>query len=164
MGSVPQFFQKYIAKVSLAALTYPLYASLSGHARIAWFLPRASPVTPINAPSHARYAISCTPIPSWSSSECRNTPNTNQLHEFSFEVDRLFLLNNDYCSNTSSIPKIFNQGGNIWNLLDFDNQSAAIFCVGTVKCYSILSVPSCLEGVKTRPDGRHHICAISAVD
>ena len=54
--------------------------------------------------------------------------------------------------NTSS--KIFNQGGNPWNLLDFDNQSAAIICVDTINYYSILSVPSRLEGVKTRPENR----------
>ena len=87
----------------------------------------------------------------------------NQLHEFSFEVGRLFLLNKDYCSNTSSTPQIFNQGGNICNLLDFDNQSAAKFCADAVKYYFIPSVPSCLEGVQTRPDGRHHTFAISAV-
>ena len=30
-----------------------------GHGRIAWLLPRASPLAPTYAPSHARYAISC---------------------------------------------------------------------------------------------------------
>ena len=163
MISVPRICQKYIARVSVAVPSFPWHASLSGHGRIASVLPRATPVTPRNGPSHARYAISCTPIPSWSSSECRNTSNTNQLHVFSFEVGRLFLLNKDYCLNTSAIPKIFNQGGNVWNLLDFDNQSAAIFCVDTVKKISMPSVPSCSERVKTRPDGRHHIRAISAV-
>ena len=43
---------------------------------------------------------------------------------------------------TSSSSKIFRQGGNAWNLFDFDNQSAAFFCVDTIKYYSILSVPS----------------------
>ena len=43
------------------------------------------------------------------------------------------------------------EGGNAWNLLDFDYQSAAIVCVDTIKYYSIPSVPSRLEGVKTRP-------------
>ena len=47
--------------------------------------------------------------------------------------------------------QIFRQAGNAWNLFDFDNQSAAIFCVDTTKYYSIPSVPSRLEGVKTRP-------------
>ena len=54
-----------------------------------------------------------------------------------------------------------------WERLDsnsvFGNQSAATFCVDTVKYYSIPSVPYRLKGVKTRPDGRHHICAIFAV-
>ena len=92
-------------------------------------------------PSHA---ISCTPIPPWSSSKYRNTPSTNQLHVFAFQVGRLVWLNKDYCLNR--------QGGNAWNLFDFDNQSAAFFCVDTIKYYSIPSVPSHLEGVKTRPD------------
>ena len=99
-------------------------------------------------PSHA---ISYTPIPPWSSSKCRNTPSTNQLHVFSFQVGRSALLNKDYCLNTSS-SKLFRQGENAWNLLDFDNQPAAIICVDTTKYYSIPSIPSGLEGFKTRPD------------
>ena len=58
---------------------------------------------------------------------------------------RSVLLNNDYCLNTSSSSKFFKQGGNAWNLLDFDYQSAAIGCVDTIKYYSIPSVPSRLE-------------------
>ena len=54
--------------------------------------------------------------------------------------------------NTSSYSEIFNQGGNAWNLLDFDNQSAAFFFVDTIKYDSIPNVPSRLEGVKTRPE------------
>ena len=106
-------------------------------------------MAPTYAPSHARYAISCTPIPSWSTSKSCNTPSTNQLHVFSFHMGRSVLLNKDYCLNTFS--KIFRQSGNAWNLLDFGNQSAACFCVDTIKYYSIPSVPSRLEGVKTRP-------------
>ena len=77
----------------------------------------------LSTPSHA---ISCTPIPPWSSSKCRNTPSTNQLHVFAFQVGRSVWLNKDYCLNTSS--KFFRQGGNAWNLFDFDEQSAAFFC------------------------------------
>ena len=106
------------------------------------------PHTMLAMPSHA---ISCTTIPPWSSTKCRNTPSTNQLHVFAFQVGRSVWLNKDYCLNTSSSSKIFRQGGNTWNLFDFDNQSAAIFCVGTIKYYSIPSVPNGLEGVKTRP-------------
>ena len=106
---------------------------------------------PCSTPSHA---ISCTPIPPWSSSKCRNTPSTNQLHVFAFQVGRSVWLNKDYCLNTSSSSKFFRQGGNGWNLFDFDNQSAAFFCVDTIKYYSIPSVPSHLEGVKTRPELR----------
>ena len=61
MTSVPKFFQKYIARVSFADPSFPSYASWSGHGCIAWLLPRASPVAPTHTPSHARYAISCTP-------------------------------------------------------------------------------------------------------
>ena len=69
---VPQFLQKYIARVSFAAPSFPSYASWSGHGRIAWLLPRSSPLAPTYAPSYARYTIPC-----WSSSKCRNTPRTN---------------------------------------------------------------------------------------
>ena len=94
-----------------------------------------------------------------SSSKCRNTPSTNQLHVFSFQVGRSVLMNKDYCLHNSSSSKIFGQGGNAWNLLDFDDQSAAIVCVGSIKYYSIPSVPSRLEGVKTRPlRGGAHGC------
>ena len=48
--------------------------------------------------------------------------------------------------------QIFRQGGNVWNLLDFGNQPATFFCVDTIKYYSIPSVPSRSEGVKTHPD------------
>ena len=66
-------------------------------------------------------------------------------------VGRSVLLNKDYRLNTSSSSKIFRQGGNACNLFDFDNQSAAFFCVDTIKYFSIPSVPSGLEEVKTRP-------------
>ena len=101
-------------------------------------------------PSHA---TSCTPIPPWSSSKCRNTPSINQLHVFAFQVGRSVWLNKDYYLNTSSSSKIFRQGGNDWNLFDFDTNQQHFFCVDTctIKYYSIPSVPSRLEGVKTRP-------------
>ena len=43
-----------------------------------------------------------------------------------------------------------------WERLEsrFDSQSATIIFVGTAKYYSIPSVPSRLEGVKTRPESR----------
>ena len=48
-------------------------------------------------PSHA---TSCTPIPPWSSSQCRNTPSTNQLHVFAFQVGRSVWLHKRYCLKT----------------------------------------------------------------
>ena len=114
-------------------------------------MPRASPVAPTYAPSRARYAISCTPIPSWSSSQCRNTPSTNQLHVFSFHAGRSVLPTRDYFFSTSTSFKTFRQGGNAWNLLAFDYQSAEIICVDTIIFKSIPGVPSRLEGVETRP-------------
>ena len=103
----------------------------------------------LSMPSHA---ISCTPIPPWSSSKCRNTPSTNQPHVFAFKVGRsvwlfehLFLFQN------------FRQGGNAWDLFDFDYQSATNVCVETIKYCSIPSVPSRLEEVKIRPHGKRHI-------
>ena len=111
-------------------------------------LPISEVITGLPSPYHN------TPIPPWSSSKCRNTPSTNQLHAFAFQVGRLIWLNKDYCLNTSSSSKIFRQGGNAWTLFDFDNQSAAFFCVDTIKYYSVPSVPSGLEGVKTRPELR----------
>ena len=59
MTSVPRICQKYIARVSFAAPSFPSYASWSGHGRIAWLLPRASPLAPTYAPSNAHCAISC---------------------------------------------------------------------------------------------------------
>ena len=94
-------------------------------------------------------------IPSWSSSKCRNTPSTNQLHVLAFQVGRSVWLNKDYyCLNTSSCSKFFRQGGNAWNLFDFDNQSAAFFWVDTIKYFSIPSIPSRLEEIKSRPYGK----------
>ena len=115
--------------------TPPIIVGLYG--RIAWLLPRVSPLAPTYAPSHARYAISChlmyTHIPPWSFSKCPNTPSTNQLHVFAFQVGRSVWLNKDYCLNTSSSSKKFRQGGYACNLFDFGNQSAAVFCVDTLK-------------------------------
>ena len=95
-------------------------------------------------PAEPSYAILCTPIPPWSSSKCRNTPSTNQPHVFAFKVGRsvwlfehLFLFQN------------FRQGGNAWDLFDFDYQSATNVCVETIKYCSIPSVPSGSEEVKT---------------
>ena len=66
--------------------------------------------------------------------KCRNTPSTNQLHVLAYQVGRSVWLNKDYCLNTSSSSsEFFRQGGNAWNLFDFDDQSAAIFCVETIK-------------------------------
>ena len=41
----------------------------------------------------------------------------------------------------------------IYFVFDFDNQSAAVSCVETIKYCNIPSVPSGLEEVKTRPQG-----------
>ena len=112
MTSVPQFCQKYIATVSFAAPSFPLYSSSSGHGRIAWLLPRASPLATPYSPSHARYAISCHLIP-WSSSKSRITPSTNQLNVFAFHVGRSVWLNKDYCLNTSSSSKISGRVGTL---------------------------------------------------
>ena len=82
---------------------------------------------PCSMPSHA---ISCTPIPipPCSSSKSHNTPGTNQMHVFASQIIRLVWLNTDYCLNTSSSSNLFRQGGNVWNLFDFCNRSATIFC------------------------------------
>ena len=48
----------------------------------------------------------------------------------SFQVGRSVLLNKDYYPSTCSSSKIHGQGGNAWNPLKFDNQSAAIFLCG----------------------------------
>ena len=47
--------------------------------------------------------------------------HSNQLYVLAFQVGRSVLLNKDYCLNTSSSSKKFRQGGNTWNLFDFDN-------------------------------------------
>ena len=130
---------------------FPSYASWSGHGRIAWLLPRTSPLAPTYAPSHASYAISCTPIPPLSSSKFRNTPSTNQLHVFVFHVGRSVWLKKDYCLNASSSSKFFRQGGNAWNLFDFDSQSEA-FLLRYHKILFYPSVPNGLEEVRTGPE------------
>ena len=61
-----------------------------------------------------------------------------------------------FFSTSSSSSKIFGLGGNAWDLLDFDHQSAAIICVDTIRYHYIPSVPSRLEGVKTRPEEISH--------
>ena len=130
LTSVPRICQRCIARVSFGPPSFPSYASWSGHGCIAWLLPRASPLAPTYAPFHACYVISChltyAHTPS-SSSKCRTTPSTNQLHVFAFQVGHSVWLNKEYCLNTSSSSsKCFRQG-NAWNLFDSDNQSAAIF-------------------------------------
>ena len=145
MTSVPQFCQEYITSL----VRRPVFSLV----RLIIVRPWPCRLAPAAGESCGAHIcpIPCTPIPLWSSSKCRNTPSTNQLHVFSFRVGRSVLLNKDYCLNTSSSSKFFGQGGNAWNLLDFEYQSAAIVCVDTIKYYSIPSVPSRLEGVKTRP-------------
>ena len=144
MASVPQFCQKYVARASFAAPSVPSYASLSGHGRIAWLLPRASPVAPTYAPSCARYVIGppanvvTLPAPI----NCAYSRSKWNIRSCWTRITLSALL-----------PlQIFGQGGNAWNLLHFDNQSEAMICVDSIKQYSIPSVPSRLEWVKTRPD------------
>ena len=155
MTSVPQFCQNiYRQSLGSPPRLFPRtppsqampvsYGSCRG--RVLWRPNMPHPM--LAMPSHA---ISYTPIPPWSSSKCRNTPSTNQLHAFAFQVGCSVWLNKDYCLNTSSSSQNSRQGGNAWNLFDFDNQSAAFFCVDTTKYYPIRSVPSRLEEVKTRP-------------
>ena len=111
-------------------------------------------MAPTYAPSHALYAISC---------HIMYTHTLMVLHQMSqgFQhrsttrirvpsgpfgpVEQRLLFEHFFL-----FPN-FRQGGNAWNLFDFDYQSAAFSCVDTLKCYPITSVPSRLEGVKTRP-------------
>ena len=138
MTSVPRICQKYIARVSFAAPSFsrspPGQAMAvsrgSYRGRVLW-----RPHMPHPMLAMLSHAISCTPIPPWSSSKCPHTPSTNQLHVFALQVGSSVWLNKDYCLNTSSSSKFFRQGGNAWNLFDFDNQSAAIF---SYRCHKIL--------------------------
>ena len=151
MTSVPRICQKYIARVSYAAPSFPSYASWSGHGRIAWLLPRASPLAPTYAPSHALYAISChlmythTPMVLQQMSQHSQHQSTARIRvpsgpfglpEQGLLFEHFFLFQN------------FRAG---WERFDFDHRSTAFVCVHTIKYYSIPSVPSRLEGVKTRP-------------
>ena len=159
MTSAPHFCQKYIARSRSPPRLFPrtppskavAVSRGSCRGRVLWHPHMPHPhICPIPCslchlmPSHAH------PYPHGPPSKCRHTPSTDQLHVFAFQVGRSALLNKDYCLNTSSSSKNFS--GNAWNLFDFDNQSAALFCVDTIKYYSIPSVPSRLDGVKTRPD------------
>ena len=153
MTSVPQFCQNiYRQSLGSPPRLFPRtppsqampvsYGSCRG--RVLWRPNMPHPM--LAMPSHA---ISYTPIPPWSSSKCPNTPRTNQLHVLSFQVGRSVLLNKYDYSSTFSSSKIYEQGGNAWNLLDFDNQSAEIICADTTKYRSIPSVQVVFEGVKT---------------
>ena len=140
MTSVPQFCQKYIAKSRSSPRLFPrtppsqamAVSRGSCRGRVLWRPHMPHPM--LAMPSHA---ISCTPLPPRSSSKYRNIPSTNQLHVFAFKVGRSVWLKKDYCLDTSSSSNLFRQGGNAWNLFDFDNQSAAIVCVDTIKYYSL---------------------------
>ena len=98
-----------------------------GHGRIAWLLPRASPLAPTYAPSHARYAISCHlmyvhPFPHGPPANVATLPAPiNCTYSSSKWAVR------SYCLNTSSSSKIFRQGGNAWNLFDFENNHKILF-------------------------------------
>ena len=117
--------------VSFATPSFPSFAYWSGHSRIAWLLPRASPLSPTYAPSHARYAISCnlmytlTPMVLQQMSPHSQHQSTARIRVPSgpFGLAEQGLLFEHFF-----IFQIFRQGGNAWNLFDFDNQSAAIFC------------------------------------
>ena len=110
MTSVPQFCQEYITSL----VRRPVFSLV----RLIIVRPWPCRLAPAAGESCGAHIcpIPCTPIPLWSSSKCRNTPSTNQLHVFSFRVGRSVLLNKDYCLNTSSSSKFFGQGGNAWNL------------------------------------------------
>ena len=154
--NLPEIYRQSLVRrpvfslVRLLVRPWPAVSRGSCRGRVLWRPHMSHPM--LSMPSHA---ISRAPIPPWSSSKCRNSPSTNQLHVFAFQVGRSVWLNKDYCLNTSFYSsKIIKQGGTAWNLFDFDNQSASIFCVDTIKYYSIPSVPNGLEGVKTRRDSR----------
>ena len=152
MTSFLQFCQKYIARVSFAATSFPSYASWSGHGSIAW---RASPLAPTHhAPSHARYVISChlmythTPMVLQQMSQHSQHQSTARILVPSgpFGLTEQGLL-----FQHSSSSKFSDRVGTlaIYSILITDQQQ--IVCVGTIKYYSIPSVPSRLEGVKTCP-------------
>ena len=137
MTSVPRICQKYMARVSIAAPSIPSYASWPGHDRIAWLLPPASLLAPTYAPSYAPYAISChltyahTPMVLQQMAQHSQHQSTARIHvpsgPFGLAEQGLF-------ADTSSSSKIFRQGGNAWNLFDFDNYPTAIFCVHRHVC------------------------------
>ena len=113
-------------------------------------------MAPTYAPSHARCVISYTPIPSWTSSKMSQHSRHQQTVSILVPGGPTVLMNKYHYLNISSyfLFQTFRQGGNAWNLLDFDKQSAAIFCADTLKYYSTPRDPSRLEGVKTLPELR----------
>ena len=117
----------------------------SGRGRVLW-RPHM-PHLMLAMPSHA---ISCTPIPPWSSSKCQNTPSTNQLHVFAFQVGRSVWLNKDYSLNTSSLPKFSGRVGTlgIYSILITNQQQFFV-----KRCHKILfhSKRSKRFKAKTRP-------------
>ena len=93
--------------VRLLVRTWP-YRPGSFRGRVLWRSHIPHPMLAI--PSHA---ISCTPIPSWSSRKSRNTPSTNQLNVFSSQVGRSVLLNKDYCLTLLPRPKFSGRVGTL---------------------------------------------------
>ena len=100
-------------------------------------------------PSHA---ISCTPIPPWSSSKMSQHSQHQSTARIRVPSGLFGLAEQGLLFEHFFLFQKFRQGGNSWNLFDFDNQSAAFFCVETIKYCSIPTVPSGLEEFKTRPE------------
>ena len=151
-SSVPQFCQKYIARVSFAAPSFPVR-----------LLVRPWPPYRVAASSGESCGTHICPIPCLLchlmytrtvmvlQQMSQHSQHQSTLHVFSFQVGRSVLLNKDYYFSTSSSSKFSDRVGTlaIYSILITDQQQ--IVCVGTIKYYSIPSVPSRLEGVKTCP-------------
>ena len=105
-------------------------------------------MAPTYAPSHARYAISCT-LRSHGPPANVATQSTVRIYVPSGPfglVEQGLLLENFFF-----LPTFSDRVGTLGTYSSLKSNQA-IVCVDTIKYYSIPSVPSRLDGVKTRPE------------
>ena len=120
MTLVSQFCQSYVARVSFAAPSFSRTAPSQAMA-----VSRGSSRGPVPWRPHMPHpvlAMPCRPVPSWSSSKCRNTPSTNQLDVFSFHVGRSFFRWTRTVSTVLPLPKISDRVGTLGISILMPNQ------------------------------------------
>ena len=145
MISVLQFCQKHVTRVSFAAPSFPSYVCL---------LHRPWPYRVAPAAGESCGAHIC-PIPCWPCHLMTLMVLQQMSQHFQYQsTARILVPSGPFGPAEQGLLfeqlfciQIFQTGWErLESILDFDNPSAAIICVDTIKYYSIPSVPSGLEG------------------